>query len=118
MTDQKRDESTKCYPPIQSDPARRIRRIQRIGFAPLNLPEISPKAFVNRYMKRFSRCKQLMRTELAWLCLYAIETDSAFVARGAIVSILEASVDRNRKTIAEQKARIEELEGQLVQCGH
>jgi len=109
---------------IQSDPARRIRRIQRLLS---HSSEVAPRfwselpACVNR--KRLNRCDELFVTELNWNCEYTKALEDRIVSIGPysmaselLISILQL-IDRD-KTIAEQKARIEELERHLERSGY
>lgn len=115
MTDQKRDEA-KRYPPIQQDPARRIRRIQRV-YKWLRRDKILRRTIQSQRLRnrRIRLLAQSLDAELAWLCSYANALENRLVSIGPhsmaselLISILQLIEKDN--TIAEQKARIGELE--------
>ena len=106
------------YQPIQQDPARRIQRIQRwivrSGTADNDASTIDMtfdceytcrKVNQDRFISRTCRANLLFKREVQWLCEF---TQVARV-------VWSGDMRKSDQTIAEQKARIEELECELIE---
>ena len=116
---------------IQHDPARRIRRIQRLKQKPgedhwlhmcsslydtiCESNQHDPKYVkLKRRHGRLVRAWCLMDAELAWLCSYS---DGLLRMNRAFANGSKEKVEllmKQSETIAEQKARIEELENRVT----
>jgi hypothetical protein len=122
--------------PIQHDPARRIRRIQRLGDRPLEeyleftaptpgefeRAEL-PSQFKIRFRRgnRLAKRARLTSEERTWLCSYAETLPTNIPGMSALVDrytleykARESELVDARQTIAEQKARIAALESAMV----
>ena len=102
--------------PISQDPARRIRRIQRWLSEYAGIPEFDVLLIGDDDSLHDRRVFELMRLaglEIDWLCKYALDARKHMQREDNNKAVISLELVATEQTIAEQKARIEELETKL-----